>query len=64
MKLTFNASSPTRIEVLLNPGDVLEVNPELGARLQRASGSLVPVKAPKPKPKPKPTTGKKRRRSS
>lgn len=47
MKILFNSKSPTRIEVLLNPADELEVSPELGARLQAANPQL--VEAPKKK---------------
>lgn len=51
MKLKLNASGPTRIEVLLEPGDQLDVNPELGARLLAASPQLEEAKPPPPKPK-------------
>ena len=58
MKIKLNASSPTRIEVLLNPEDELVVSPELGARLLAASPNLreqKPKRKPRPKPAAKPT---------
>lgn len=52
MKIMFNASGPSRIEVLLKPGDQLDVNPELGSWLLAASPQLREV-APAPKAKAK-----------
>ncbi|KKM74242.1 hypothetical protein LCGC14_1402340 [marine sediment metagenome] len=45
MKIILNSKSPIRIEVLLNPGDELEVSPELGSRLLGASPNLREVPA-------------------
>ncbi len=61
MKLIYDASGPSRIEVLLNPGDELDVNPDLGKRLLAASPQLRDSK-PAPKARTKPA-GKGRRSS-
>lgn len=53
MKVTYDASAPTRIEVLLNPGDELEVSPELGARLLAANPQMRGTVPPPPKAEPK-----------
>ncbi len=56
MKIMFDASGPARIEVLLEPGDELDVNPDLGARLLVASPQL---REAKPAAKAKPGKAKK-----
>lgn len=37
MKLTFNGSGPTKIEILIRPGDRLEANDELSRRIAATS---------------------------
>ncbi len=51
MKIKFDASAPSTIAVLMNPGDELEVNPELGERLLATSPQLR-AEATKPQPRP------------
>ena len=59
MKIKFDASGPSKIEVLMNPGDVLEVGPELGERLLAASPQLrAQAKPPSPPPEKPAKKGK------